>query len=89
MLNPLLLLPPLTKHPQYTTTPSPLTLPTFTLPLNPTFTNPQPQPQPHFINSLLFPTQPQNLNNYFSKPTLPRLHPRIQSRTYQNQEGRR
>ncbi|WP_145410350.1 single-stranded DNA-binding protein, partial [Staphylococcus epidermidis] len=79
MLNPLLLLPPLTKHPQYTTTPSRLSLPTFTLPLNPTFTNPQPERKAHFINCLLFPTQPQNLNNYFSKRTLAPVHGRMQS----------
>ncbi|WP_458860250.1 single stranded DNA-binding domain-containing protein, partial [Staphylococcus epidermidis] len=49
-------------------------------------TNAQREPQPDFINSLLFPTQAQNLNNYFSKPTLPPLHPPIQSPTYQNQQ---
>ncbi|MEF2985320.1 single-stranded DNA-binding protein [Pseudomonas aeruginosa] len=82
MLNRVVLVGRLTKDPEYRTTPSGVSVATFTLAVNRTFTNAQGEREADFINCVVFRRQADNVNNYLSKG-------RLQSRNYENQEGRR
>ena len=87
MLNRVVLVGRLTKDPEYRTTPSGVA--TFTLAVNRTFTNAQGEREADFINCVVFRRQAENVNNYLSKGSLAGVDGRIQSRSYENQEGRR
>ena len=77
MLNRVVLVGRLTKDPEYRTTPSGVSVATFTLAVNRTFTNAQGE------------READNVNNYLSKGSLAGVDGRLQSRNYENQEGRR
>ena len=62
---------------------------TFTLAVNRTFTNAQGEREADFINCVVFRKQAENVNNYLFKGSLAGVDGRIQSRSYENQEGRR
>ncbi|WP_223218694.1 single-stranded DNA-binding protein, partial [Streptococcus pneumoniae] len=79
----------LTKDPEYRSTPSGVSVATFTLAVNRTFTNAQGEREADFINVVVFRRQAENVNNYLSKGSLAGVDGRIQSRSYENQEGRR
>ena len=89
MLNRVVLVGRLTKDPEYRTTPSGVSVATFTLAVNRTFTNAQGEREADFINCVVFRRQAENVNNYLSKGSLAGVDGRIQSRSYENQEGRR
>ena len=59
------------------------------LAVNRTFTNAQGEREADFINCVVFRRQAENVNNYLSKGSLAGVDGRIQSRSYENQEGRR
>ncbi len=61
---------------------------TFTLAVNRTFTNAQGEREADFINCVVFRRQADNVNNYLSKGSLAGVDGRLQSRNYENQ-GRR
>ncbi len=89
MLNRVVLVGRLTKDPEYRTTPSGASVVTFQLAVNRTFTNAQGEREADFINCVVFRRQADNVNNYLSKGSLAGVDGRLQSRNYENQEGRR
>ncbi|MCT1762823.1 single-stranded DNA-binding protein [Staphylococcus epidermidis] len=89
MINRVILVGRLTKNPEYRQTPNGVSVATFTLAVNRPFTNSQGEREADFINVVVFRRQAENVNNYLSKGSLAGLDGRIQSRSYENQEGRR
>lgn len=89
MLNRVVLVGRLTKDPEFRTTPSGVEVATFTLAVNRTFTNAQGEREADFINVVVFRKQAKNVNDYLSKGSLSGVDGRVQSRSYENQEGRR
>ncbi|HEC2157505.1 single-stranded DNA-binding protein [Staphylococcus pseudintermedius] len=89
MLNRVVLVGRLTKDPEYRTTPSGVSVATFTLAVNRTFTNAQGEREADFINCVVFRKQAENVNNFLFKGSLAGVDGRLQSRSYENQEGRR
>lgn len=89
MINRVTLVGRLTKDPEFRTTQSGVDFATFTLAVNRTFTNAQGEREADFINIIVFRKQAHNVNNYLSKGKLAGVDGRIQSRSYENQEGRR
>ncbi|HDG5429000.1 TPA: single-stranded DNA-binding protein, partial [Staphylococcus aureus] len=62
---------------------------TFTLAVNRTFTNAQGEREADFINVVVFKKQAENVKNYLSKGSLAGVDGRLQTRSYDNKEGRR
>ncbi|PKE38522.1 single-stranded DNA-binding protein [Macrococcoides caseolyticum] len=89
MLNRVVLVGRLTKDPEYRVTPSGVAIASFTLAVNRTFTNAQGERQADFINCIVFRKQADNVNTYLHKGSLAGVDGRLQSRSYDNQEGRR
>ncbi|UVD90704.1 MAG: single-stranded DNA-binding protein [Staphylococcus haemolyticus] len=89
MINRAVLVGRLTKDPEFRTTPNGVNVATFTLAVNRTFTNANGEREADFINVVVFRNQADNVNNYLSKGQLAGVDGRIQSRSYENQEGRR
>lgn len=89
MLNRVVLVGRLTKAPEFRTTPSGVEVATFTLAVNRTFTNAQGEREADFINVVVFRKQAKNVNDYLSKGSLAGVDGRVQSRNYENNEGRR
>lgn len=89
MLNRVVLVGRLTKDPEFRTTQNGVSVTTFTLAVNRTFTNAQGKQDADFINCVTFRKQAENVNNYLSKGSLAGVDGRLQSRSYENQEGRR
>lgn len=89
LLNRVVLVGRLTKDPEYRVTPSGVSVATFTLAVNRTFTNAQGERQADFINCVVFRKQAENVNNFLNKGSLAGVDGRLQSRSYDNQEGRR
>ena len=89
MLNRVVLVGRLTKDPEFRTTPCGVEVSTFTLPVNRTFTNAQGEREADFINVVVFRKQAKNVNDYLSKGSLAGVDGRVQSRNYENNEGRR
>ena len=89
MINRTILVGRLTKDPEFRTTPSGVSIANFTLAVNRTFTNAQGEREADFINVVVFRKQAENVNNYLSKGNLAGVDGRIQSRSYDNNEGKR
>src|SRR5699024_546845 len=89
MINRTILVGRLTKDPEFRTTPSGLSIANFTLAVNRTFTNAQGEREADFINVVVFKKQAENVNNYLFKGNLEGVDGRIQSRSYENNEGKR
>lgn len=89
MINRVVLVGRLTKDPEFRTTQSGTDVATFTLAVNRNFTNTQGEREADFINIIVFRKQAHNVNNYLSKGKLAGVDGRVQSRSYENQEGRR
>ncbi|MFQ3853368.1 single-stranded DNA-binding protein [Staphylococcus sp. 2S1] len=89
MINRVVLVGRLTKDPEFRTTPSGVSVATFTLAVNRTFTNAQGEREADFVNCVVFKKQAENVNKYLSKGKLVGVDGRIQLRSYENQEGRR
>lgn len=89
MINRVVLVGRLTKDPEYRVTPSGVQVATFTLAINRTYTNQQGEREADFINCVVFGRPAENVNNYLSKGSLAGVEGRLQSRSYENQEGRR
>lgn len=87
MINRVVLVGRLTKDPEYRVTPSGVSVATFTLAVNRTFTNSNGERQADFINCVVFRKQAENVNTYLSKGSLAGVDGRLQSRSYDNQEG--
>lgn len=89
MINRVILVGRLTKDPEYRQTPNGVSVATFTLAVNRSFTNSQGEREADFINVVVFRKQAENVNKYLSKGSLAGVDGRIQSRSYENKEGRR
>ncbi|HCT0384788.1 TPA: single-stranded DNA-binding protein [Staphylococcus pseudintermedius] len=89
MLNRTVLVGRLTKDPDFRTTPSGVEVATFTLAVNRNFKSKDGEQQADFINCVVFKKQAENVKNYLSKGSLAGVDGRLQSRSYENQEGRR
>lgn len=89
MINRVVLVGRLTKDPEFRTTPSGVNVANFTLAVNRTFTNAQGEREADFINVVIFRKQAENVNNYLFKGNLAGVDGRIQSRSYENNEGKR
>ncbi|MBO1209182.1 single-stranded DNA-binding protein [Mammaliicoccus sciuri] len=89
MINRVVLVGRLTKEPEYRVTPSGVQVATFTLAINRTFTNQKGERQADFINCVVFRTPAENVNKYLNKGNLAGVEGRLQSRSYENNEGKR
>ncbi|HFN8846822.1 TPA: single-stranded DNA-binding protein [Staphylococcus aureus] len=89
MLNRIVLVGRLTKDPELRSTPNGVNVGTFTLAVNRTFTNAQGEREADFINVVVFKKQAENVKNYLSKGSLAGVDGRLQTRSYDNKEGRR
>ena len=89
MINRVILVGRLTKDPEYRQTPNGVSVATFTLAVNRSFTNSQGEREADFINVVVFRKQAENVSKYLSKGSLAGVDGRIQSRSYENNEGRR
>ena len=79
----------LTKDPEFGTTPNGVSVTTFTIAVNRTFTNAQGEREADFINCVTFRKQADNVNKFLTKGSLAGVEGRIQTRSYENNEGRR
>lgn len=89
MINRVVLTGRLTKDPEFRVTTSGVSVATFTLAVNRMFTNDQGEKQADFINCVTFRKQAENVNNFLSKGSLVGVDGRLQSRSYDNQQGQR
>ena len=88
MLNRTILTGRLTKDPDVKVTQSGVSVANFTLAVNRTFTNKQGEREADFINCVAFRKQAENVGQYLNKGALVGVDGRLQTRTYQNDEGR-
>lgn len=89
MLNRVVLVGRLTKDPELRKTTSGVDVSTFTLAVNRNYTNNKGEREADFINVVTFRNQANNVNKYLSKGQLAGVDGRIQTRSYENNEGRR
>lgn len=89
MINRVILVGRLTKDPEYRQTPNGVSVATFTLAVNRSFTNSQGEREADFINVVVFRKQAENVSKYLFKGSLAGVDGRIQSRNYENNEGHR
>ncbi|HDF1503707.1 TPA: single-stranded DNA-binding protein [Staphylococcus aureus] len=89
MLNRAVLVGRLTKDPELRSAPNGVSVGTFTLAVNRTFTNAQGEREADFINVVVFKKQAENVKNYLSKGSLAGVDGRLQTRSYENKVGQR
>ncbi len=89
MLNRVVLVGRLTKDPELRYTPSGAAVATFTLAVNRTFTNQQGEREADFINCVVWRRQAENVANFLKKGSLAGVDGRLQTRSYENQQGQR
>jgi len=89
MMNRVILVGRLTKDPELRYTPSGAAVATFTLAINRTFTNQQGEREADFINVVVWRRQAENAANFLKKGSLAGVDGRLQSRSYEGQDGRR
>ena len=88
MLNRVVLVGRLTKDPDLRYTPSGIAVANFTIAVNRPFKNNGEQ-EADFINGVVWRKPAENLANYMSKGSLIGVDGRLQSRSFDNQEGKR
>ncbi|PPA68494.1 single-stranded DNA-binding protein [Jeotgalibacillus proteolyticus] len=89
MMNRVVLVGRLTKDPELRYTPSGVAVATFTLAVNRAFTNQQGDREADFINCVVWRRPAENVANFLKKGSLAGVDGRVQSRSYDNQEGKR
>ncbi len=89
MLNRVVLVGRLTRDPELRYTPSGVPVATFTLAVNRPFLNQQGERDADFINCVVWRRQAENVANYLRKGSLAGVDGRIQTRSYEAQDGRR
>ncbi|WP_226668648.1 single-stranded DNA-binding protein [Metabacillus litoralis] len=89
MLNRVVLVGRLTKDPELRYTPSGVAVATFTLAVNRTFTNNQGEREADFLNCVIWRKQAENVANFLKKGSLAGVDGRLQSRSYEDQTGKR
>lgn len=89
MMNSTCLVGRLTKDVELRYTPSNVAVATFTLAVNRTFKNENGEREADFINCVMWRQQAENLANWAKKGALIGVTGRIQTRSYDNQQGQR
>lgn len=89
MINQVVLVGRLTKDPELRYTANGVAVATFTLAVNRTFTNQQGNREADFINCLVWRKPAENVASYLKKGSLAGVEGRLQTRSYDNNEGRR
>lgn len=89
MMNRVLLVGRLTKDPELRYTPNGIAVATFTLAVNRTFSNQQGEREADFINCVVWRKQAENVANFLKKGSLAGVDGRLQSRSYEGQDGKR
>src|SRR5690625_2393902 len=79
----------LTKDPELRYTPNGNAVANFTIAINRPYRNQQGEQEADFINCVAWRSQAENLANYMRKGSLIGVDGKLQSRSYENQEGRR
>ena len=89
MINNVVLVGRLTRDAELRYTPSNVAVATFTLAVNRTFKSENGKREADFINCVMWRKQAENLANWAKKGALIGITGRIQTRTYDNQQGQR
>lgn len=89
MMNRVILVGRLTKDPELRYTPSGQAVATFTLAVNRTFTNQAGEREADFLNIVVWRRQAENAANFLKKGSLAGVDGRLQSRSYEAQDGKR
>lgn len=89
MINRVVLVGRLTKDPDFRFTASGIAVARFTCAVNRTFSNAQGEREADFINIVVWRRQAENVANYCKKGNLVGIDGRIQTSSYENQEGHR
>ena len=89
MINRVVLIGRLTKDPELRYTPNGVAVATFTLAVNRIFANQNGEREADFISCQVWRKTAENVANYLRKGSLIGIEGRIQTRNYENQEGKR
>ncbi|MGG6447741.1 single-stranded DNA-binding protein [Pseudobacillus badius] len=89
MMNRAILVGRLTKDPLLRKTNNGVSVATFTLAVNRTFTNQQGERETDYINCVVWRRAAENVANFLKKGSLAGVDGQIQTRTYEDQHGRR
>ena len=89
MINNVVLIGRLTRDVELRYTPTNVAVATFTLAVNRNFTNADGEREADFINCIMWRQQAENLANWTKKGMLVGITGRIQTRSYENQQGQR
>ncbi|WP_078556378.1 single-stranded DNA-binding protein [Bacillus alkalicellulosilyticus] len=89
MINRVILVGRLTKDPELRYTPNGVAVANFTLAVNRPFSNQQGDREADFINCIIWRKQAENVANFLKKGSLAGVDGRIQTRSYDNNEGKR
>lgn len=89
MLNRVVLVGRLTRDPELRYTPNGVAVANFTLAVNRPFTNQQGEREADFINIVVWRRQAENVANYLKKGNLAGVDGRVQTRSYENNQGQR
>lgn len=89
MINRVVLVGRLTKDVDLKYTQSGVAVATFTLAVNRPFTNAQGEKEADFINIVVWKKQAENAANYLKKGSMAGVDGRVQTRSYEGQDGKR
>jgi single-strand DNA-binding protein len=89
MMNRVVLVGRLTKDPELRYTPNGVPVATFTLAVNRPFANQQGQREADFLNCVVWRKPAENVANYLKKGSLAGVDGRIQTRSFDGQDGKR
>lgn len=89
MINRVVLTGRLTKDPDLRYTPNGVPVATFTLAVNRAFTNQQGDREADFINCVVWRKPAENVANFLKKGSLAGVDGKLQTRSYDNQQGQR
>ena len=89
MINRTVLVGRLTKDPELKYTPSGIPMARFTLAVNRPFSNQQGEKEADFINCIAWRKQAENLSNYMKKGNMVGIEGRIQTGSFEGQDGKR
>ncbi|MCO7126086.1 single-stranded DNA-binding protein [Sporolactobacillus shoreicorticis] len=89
MINRVVLVGRLTKNPELRYTPNGVAVTSFTIAVNRPFSNQQGEREADFIPVVVWRRQAENAANFLQKGSLAGVDGRIQTRNYENNEGRR
>jgi single-strand DNA-binding protein len=89
MMNRVILVGRLTKDPELRYTPNGVPVATFTLAVNRAFTNQAGEREADFINCVIWRRPAENVANFLKKGSLAGVDGRLQTRSYEGQDGKR